>query len=182
VRRFRFILPVLAALGLAGCGPQVRLVDTQVATGYTGNPRRVFVVDVTHPLYGSFISADFRAGMRDGLARCGIAVADFKTDAWELDSRRRGSAQITAFDPDLLVRIAMVRSGSTDAYQVSARERSGRMVWGTTIETYGRSGADMAAKVIERMAADRILPACANPLPAAGPVAARPGTLPGRTP
>ncbi len=165
------------ALTLVGCDAQIGTIVAK--PGYFSDPRRIFLIDSIDPFAGTNISVAFRAGMRDGLARCGIASADFKTSALELNRQSRFKDEVAAFHPDLLVRIEtrnirFLQTAEGLTYWIGAWDPlrdAKNEVWSARINTVdigglvdrGGRGTEMAEKVIKQMTADRMLPACAGP-------------------
>ncbi len=160
---------------LGGC--EARIGTIVAKPGYFSDPRRIYVIDSIDPIAGETISKTFRAGMRNGLARCGITTADFKISALDLNRGIRFRTEVDAFHPDLLLRIETRKITTIqytealsywvgawdplrDATNVVWSARIGTMDFPGTVDRESR-GTEMAEKVIKQMTADRMLPACA---------------------
>jgi hypothetical protein len=170
-------LLMLLILALPGCEAKIQTIVAK--PGYFSDPHRIFVVDSIDPRWGSCVSATFRTGMREGLARCGISVAEFKTDPLALNSARRVKDEIATFQPDLLFRIEtravnIVQYTDVMRYWVGAwdpRRDATHEVWSAEIRTMDFTGAEdrehrgkeLADKIIRKMTEDGMLPSCAAP-------------------
>jgi hypothetical protein len=184
MRRLRFLLPAVLAMLLTGC--QTRMVGTYAATGYAGDPRRVFIVNGMSDEFGAGVATGFSGGIETQLQRCGITTKQWRPDAMMLDGEARLASAIRSFAPDLVLRVRVQGVNRTRSQYatvvsktlgVTALEPQGRTVWETTVVTRDeaiasnteRRGANLARGIVLRMTSDHILPACATQPATASP-------------
>jgi hypothetical protein len=167
-------IAILCILLLAACASNA-IPETNKASDYTKQPKRLFVFETTSPQLAES-SESFQSTMTKLLANCSVAM-DYASRTSEPSlafgdqsgAANQTKAQITQFRPDaiLAVTFTSIRSlGSKTIavdYLLELTDQANRKpVWKATVKGFS-VGADLATRIVGRMTEEGILPPSCQP-------------------
>jgi ABC-type branched-subunit amino acid transport system substrate-binding protein len=160
---------------LAACATVPNITSNRAAD-YTGAPKRIFVITDIGTEYGKQYADAFQTRFIAAAKECGAEVQMLRTTPLDVDDNAQAQ-KIRAFAPDAILRFR--RNGGTNSggalvhviYDARLIDLpTTKSVWRAVVNFHMGSigfglvdrSADMAADIVEKMKADRLLPCSAK--------------------
>lgn len=161
-----------ALMLLSGCG-SARVGEHVRAETYTGEPKRVVLVNAVDAAFSSVAAERFGTAAVQDLGNCGVTVMVIRPNSMELNGAARLRAAIASFKPDSILNMQQASSTSYRGSVVGGRYlltlsdvATKTEVWKASINLAGGfigaagTGPKLSASIVQQMVADRLLSSC----------------------